>query len=63
MNDEVTSQSQVPAETPTETPAPSLDDIASEFSVEKEVNQFQAQPTPPCACRTRGSEHRSRPYL
>jgi len=45
-NEETTNQSQEPVETPSETPAPSLDDIASQFSVEKEANNFQAQPAP-----------------
>ena len=47
MNEEeITSQSEAPAAETTqeESPAPSLDEIANEFNVEEEANQFQAQP-------------------
>jgi len=46
MNEEITNESPAPVETPSETPAPSLDEIANEFNVEKEANNFQAQPAP-----------------
>jgi len=47
MNEEITNESATPVETPSEeAPTPSLDDIASEFSVEQEANNFQAQPAP-----------------
>lgn len=49
MNEEEnTNQSAEPVETTpegNEAPAPSLDEIANEFSVEEQANQFQAQPT------------------
>ena len=43
MNEEeITSQSEAPAAETTqeESPAPSLDEIANEFNVEEEANQF-----------------------
>ena len=45
-NEESTNESQAPVETPQEAPAPSLDEIANEFSVEEQANQFQAKPEP-----------------
>lgn len=45
-NEEITNESPEPVEAPSEAPAPSLDDIASEFNVEKEASNFQAQPAP-----------------
>lgn len=43
----MTDESIQPVETPTEeAPAPTLEDISKEFSVEEQVNSFQAQPEP-----------------
>jgi uncharacterized protein with von Willebrand factor type A (vWA) domain len=46
MEENTTNESVEHVETTEEAPAPSLDDIASEFSVEEQVNQFKAQPQP-----------------
>lgn len=47
MDNEETTQSDQPVETTTEAPAETLDDIASEFKVDEQVSQFQAQPQQP----------------
>lgn len=47
MENEETNTSAQPVETTKEAPAETLDDIASEFNVEEQVTQFQAQPQQP----------------
>lgn len=51
MEQEITQQSQVPVEaeikqTPTESPEPTLADVAKKYNVEEEVKQFTATPEP-----------------